>query len=204
MSEYSGNQYARRQDACPEEEIRLMGLIAGGDRDAFALILDRYMPSVFRFSYGLLKDHALAEDVTQESYLRLWRGAANWNPTGRVQSWLFRIAHNLCIDEIRTRRPQVDIDGAEGLLPAALPSQEGRIDARQNTHWIMTALQTLPERQRAALMLVYYNDLSNIEAAEIMEISVDALESLLARGRRNLKDVLKGTQDRVREGTGIK
>lgn len=177
-----------------------MGQIAAGDRQAFERLLDQYVEGVFLFCFSVMKDVASAEDMTQETFAKLWRNAGKWSPSGRPKSWLLRIAHNVCIDELRTRKPHVDIETAESLLPYAEASQETQIYHHQMADDVKAALFDLPERQRTALMLVYYSDCSNAEAAEILEISVDALESLLSRGRKSLRVTLKGQQKYFKEG----
>lgn len=181
-----------------------MRRVAAGDRSAFSVLLDKYMAQVFRFSLGLLNDSALAEDATQECFVKLWQNAAQWKPEGKLKSWLLRIAHNLCIDELRLARnskPHTQVDGCEDIVllsPQTDPRQNAQI--RQVSDIVRNALSNLPERQRAALMLVYYSECTNKEAAAIMQISEDAIESLLARGRRGLHDILKEKKNDLLEG----
>lgn len=176
-----------------------MSRVAAGDRDACGVLVDRYMNIVFLFAFGIVKDRALAEDVTQETFVRLWRNAGSWVPTGRVKSWLMRIAHNLAIDEMRRHRPQVDIEAAEPLLPVIGPGQERQMQDKDTVREIKAAIMTLPERQRMALMLVYYSDCSGAEAAEILGITAHAFESLLSRGRKSLRALLEGRKEDLME-----
>ena len=174
------------------DDAACMAAIVAGSASAFKAVMDAHMTSVFRYAYSVLGDAALAEDVTQETFSRLWSQAARWMPKGRVKSWLLKIAHNLCIDEIRRTRSHIDIDAVEPVLPDTARGPRENMAREQTADIVRQALFALPERQRAALVLVHYHDRTNIEAADIMGVSVDALESLLARGRRTMKDVLAG------------
>lgn len=178
----------------PETEARFMQRIAAGDREAFSTVVEMYMADVFRLSYSILRDQAMAEDMAQETFSRLWTKAAQWNPSGRIKSWLLRIAHNLCIDEIRGRKDYHPDDVSEMAIPDSAPSALELYAKRQSGDIVSGALLSLPERQRTALTLVYYQEHSNIEAAAIMGITVDALESLVARGRQNMKELLKAAK----------
>ncbi len=191
---------ARPESGAEMDDAALMERIAAGDAAAFAAMLDRYMNAVFCFSYALLKDAALAEDITQETCLRLWNNAGQWQRGGAVKSWLLRVAHNACIDEIRRRKPHVNLDAADHILP---PSVDGKIAAIQGqaiADLVMKGLLAIPDRQKTALMLVYYSECTNGEAAQIMGVSVEALESLLARGRKALKGVLEPCKTDLLEG----
>jgi len=184
----------------PEEEELYMKRIADKDRNAFNAVVEAYMADVFRFSYSILKDQTAAEDVVQETFYRLWTKAAQWNPSGRLKSWLMRITHNLCIDEIRGRKDTHPEDIQELTLRDHTPDQMQLYADRQSGDIVRNALLDLPERQRTALSLVYYQGLSNIEAAEIMDVSVDALESLLSRGRQKMKQTLEKAKPYLLEG----
>lgn len=187
--------------ADPGEDFIRMAEIASGNTVAFRDVLDLYTIPVFHFALSLLKDKQIAEDITQEACLALWKYAPDWQPTGKIKSWLFRVAHNLSIDEIRKRRPHVDIDDVVDTL-----TEERTVSGFQALHdndvarLVREAIAELPVRQRAALMLVHYDDYSNSEGAEIMGTSVDAFESLLARGRTSLKNRLRKHKSNLWEG----
>jgi RNA polymerase sigma-70 factor (ECF subfamily) len=183
-----------------DDELILMREIALGNTDAFQTVLGLYAIPVFHFSYSILRDVHTAEDITQETHTKLWNHAKNWKQEGTIRSWLFRIAHNLCIDEIRRRKPHVDIDTfADSIADTAIDVTR-KIEESQISKTIKSALFKIPIRQRTALMLVHYSDCSNREAANAMNISVDALESLLARGRKSLRELLSNHKDKLWEG----
>ncbi len=174
----------------PSDDV-LVARAAAGDAAAYRELAERHLGRIFAFAYRLLGNHADAEDVAQEVLLRLWTHAAQWKPGGaRMTTWLHRVALNLCLDRRARRR--------EGPLDASADPADPRPPVTQLLHdrdvarHVNEALAALPDRQRAAIALCHYQELGNAEAAEIMEISVDALESLLARGRRALRARLAG------------
>jgi RNA polymerase sigma-70 factor (ECF subfamily) len=134
----------------------------------------------------MLSDAAEAEDVAQEVFLRVWRHAAAWTPgQAKFETWMHRVAMNLCLD--RLRRAGRRVGDVSPDLPDATASATRALDERQRRDRVRQAIGELPERQRAALTLCYFQERTNIEAAEILQVSVEALESLLARARRTLK-----------------
>ncbi|RWB79224.1 MAG: RNA polymerase sigma factor [Mesorhizobium sp.] len=173
--------------ADPDEE--LVRRIGAGDPAAMQAMVARKLPRILALAARMLGDPAEAEDVAQETFVRIWRHASGWRQGhARFDTWIHRVALNLCYDRLRRRREWVTDELPEladdAPLPDAMPGDEER---RVNQ-----ALQRLAPRQREAIVLVYYQELSNIEAAGAMQVSVDALESLLARGRRALQAMLIG------------
>lgn len=171
-----------------------MARVQVADHEAFRGLVTRHAASLHRFAYRLMRNAADAEDVAQETLLRVWQHAATWE-AGRVRftTWLFRIAHNLCIDRFRRDRrfTTTDTDALEAPLDtvvddAAVDGAAG-IDAETRRVDVHRALAALPERQRTALTLCFYQGFGNQDAAAILDVSVDALESLLARARRTLR-----------------
>ncbi|MBL9059322.1 MAG: sigma-70 family RNA polymerase sigma factor [Mangrovicoccus sp.] len=172
-----------------EDEAALLGRYAAGDRDAAAALVARLAPMALSLARRLLGDPAEAEDVTQEAMLRLWKIAPDWDPErARVSTWLYRVVVNLCTDRRRRRRPEtmeVLPELADGAPPAVAQMQaQARADALQ------AALTALPERQRIAVVLRDIDGLANPEIATILGVSVEAVESLAARGRRALRESL--------------
>lgn len=164
----------------------LMREVARGDPSAYRALCNRYLAPIHRFAQRMLGSATEAEDVAQETFLRIWQHADRYTPSAAVSTWIYRIARNLCIDRIRRRREQsdrisqIDTDERPSLLLAR----------KELAAQVEQALQDLPERQRTALCLVHYEGLSQQEAADVMEVGVEALESLLARGRRTLRKQL--------------
>lgn len=168
--------------------------IARNDPDATADMVDRKLPRLLAVAARMLGDRAEAEDVAQEAFLRIWQQAARWQAgTARFDTWLYRVALNLCSDRLRRRRETYVADVPDSADTGAAPDQALFDTERRRS--VDAALAALPHRQREAIVLTYYQELSNIEAASAMDVSVDALESLLARARRNLAAFLKGDDD---------
>jgi RNA polymerase sigma-70 factor (ECF subfamily) len=164
----------------------LLKRIARNEAAAVRSMIARKLPRVLALAARLLGDRNEAEDVAQEAFLRIWRQAPTWQPgTARFDTWLHRVALNLCYDRLRLRREKVVDKLPDQVDPG--PAPDHRLHRRAQQQEIETALAALPHRQRKAIVLQYYQELSNIEAADIMGISVEALESLLARARRNLR-----------------
>jgi RNA polymerase sigma-70 factor, ECF subfamily len=170
------------------DEVQLIEQVAGGDVRAYRQLVERYLRGIHAFAYRMLGSRAEAEEVCQETFLRLWQHAGRYVPHAKPSTWMYRIAHNLAIDRLRRRR-----ESSAAVTPDELPASErpsGLFHERQIAETVQRALGELPERQRAAIGLVHYQGLSNAEAAEVLGVGVRALESLLARARRQLRDSL--------------
>lgn len=169
---------------------------AGGDRAAQAALVNRTMPIVFRVAYRMLQDRAEAEDVTQETILRAWKKLPDWQPKAKFSTWACTVALNLCRDRLRKKKP-VLMDELPERVDAGLRPEES-LESQQALAGIEAKIAALPDRQREALSLCALEGMTNIEAAEAMDVSVRALESLLARARRSLRAGLSA------EGIGAK
>ncbi|RWE27841.1 MAG: RNA polymerase sigma factor [Mesorhizobium sp.] len=169
--------------ADPDEE--LVRRVGAGEPEAVRILVARKLPRILSLAARMLGDAAEAEDVAQETFMRIWRHASGWRRgNARFDSWIHRVALNLCYDRLRRRREWVSDEMPDIVDPAPLP------DACEQPHRVEQALHAIAPRQREAIILVYYQEMSNIEAAATLEISVDALESLLSRGRRALHMIL--------------
>lgn len=163
--------------------------IGRGDPAAVRAFVSRKGPRMTALAYRMLGDAAEAEDVVQEVFMRVWKQAPSWRPgVARFDTWMHRVALNLCYDRLRRRREQVMADPPEQVDEGPLP--DAGLEAADLGRRVDAALGALPDRQREAIVLCHYQSLTNIDAAALMEISVDALESLLARGRRALRHSL--------------
>jgi RNA polymerase sigma-70 factor (ECF subfamily) len=174
----------------------LLVLYANGDARAARGLTLRFTPRVFAQAYRMLGDRAEAEDVAQEALMRLWKIAPQWRQgEAKVSTWLYRVTANLCTDRLRKRR-SVGIDEIpepedDAVGPAEALQEKARFDALQ------AALDALPERQRQAVILRHIEGLGNPEIAEIMDITVEAVESLTARGKRALAAGLAGRKEEL-------
>jgi RNA polymerase sigma factor (sigma-70 family) len=173
----------------------LMVLYANGDRHAALALTQRITPRVLAYAARLLSgDRAEAEDVAQETMLRLWKIAPVWRQgETKVTTWAYRVATNLCIDCQRThgRKLQLALDDAPEIADAA-QGAEGQLQEAGRIAALQAALAELPDRQRQAVVLRHLEGMTNPEIATIMEIGVEAVESLTARGKRALAALLAG------------
>jgi RNA polymerase sigma-70 factor, ECF subfamily len=171
------------------------GLSRGGDdllvrltrRDelAFAELVALHFDRIYRIAWRVLGGPADAEDVAQEAFLKVWTAPGQIRDGRAISAWLARVATNLALDRLRRRRPESPAELPELSDPDAAADRGARRAALEAE--VAKAVAALPDRQRAALVLVHFEGLGNLEAAEALGVSVEAVESLLARARRGLK-----------------
>jgi RNA polymerase sigma-70 factor, ECF subfamily len=198
-----GQKLSRLPVAEPRSDEALMAAIATGDQLAFARLVERHLARTVGLATRLMGSRADGEEISQEAFTRVWRHAARWRPLGgggnaRFTTWLYRIVVNLAID--RKRRPvHAAMDDVDEPVDE---SDDGfvRIHRRQVSDAVTVAMMQLPERQRVALALCFFEGMSNIEAGVIMSLSVGAVESLLVRARRSLRQGLAGVYEELSEG----
>ena len=170
----------------PDEE--LVRRVGSGDAAAMQTMVARKLPRLLALATRMLGDATEAEDVAQEAFMRIWHHARGWRPgPARFDTWIHRVTLNLCYDRMRRRRAWLGDDLPEVVDPGSDPHIHLQEDMSRR---VEEALQVLAPRQREAIVLTYYQEMTNTEAAAVMAISVDALESLLARGRRSLQTLL--------------
>ncbi|MGD1933967.1 MAG: RNA polymerase sigma factor [Candidatus Phaeomarinobacter sp.] len=166
--------------------------VEAGEPNAMREAVDLFLPQVLATARRMLKNEADAEELAQETFLRVWKNIGTWTPKGaRLRTWIVRIAMNLCYDRLRKKGygKSMPIEDAPELIDDQPDAVEGIVrDDRAGQ--VTRAVDALPDRQRAAIQLVHFDEMTNIEAAKVMDVSIDALESLLARGRRGLKKAL--------------
>lgn len=175
------------------EDATLLRRYAQGDAAAARMLTARLTPRVYAHAVRVLGDRAEAEDVSQEAMLRLWRMAPDWRAgEAKVSTWLYRVTANLCTDRLRRTRTAPLDDAAEPSDPA--PGAEARLQASARMDALQAALNTLPDRQKQAVVLRHIEGLGNPDIAEILGISTEAVESLTARGKRALATALSGAR----------
>jgi RNA polymerase sigma-70 factor (ECF subfamily) len=178
---------ATNEDAAAE--LREVRAIAAGDSAAFQRLMDREAPRLLRFALGLLGSMQDAEDVVQDTLIRLWENAATWTPDARIGTWLHRVCYNRSIDLLRRRRAFVD-DSALLELVDETELPDATVMRGETELSLRGAIEKLPTRQRTAVLLFHFQDFSQREAARVMGVSEEAFESMLARARRQLRQQL--------------
>ncbi len=190
-----GDRSDSAADAAIRADDRLMRAVAAGDDEAFGRVITAESPRLTRFVAAVLCDLGEAEEVVQEALIRLWRNADAWEPRARIGTWLHQVAYRLSIDRLRRRRPHVDIDDLDDVLEDDTPSPERQLSRIEDVRLVHEALDRMPDRQRAVIVLAHFQELGQAEAAAIMGMSEHAYESLLARARRRLRGLLAGQRD---------
>ena len=173
----------------PDDAVLLA--YANGDEEAARVLSLRLVPRVLAQATRMLADQAEAEDVAQEAMMKLWKIAADWRQgEAQVSTWLYRVVANLCTDRLRKRR-DVSLDQiAEPTDPQMSATSQMQETSRLTA--LANALAQLPDRQAQAVSLRHLEGLTNPEIAQIMDISVRSVESLTARGKKALADILAG------------
>lgn len=182
-----------------DEQI-IQGIVAQ-DRGAFNLAFAQLSQSVFKTCYAILLDQQEAEDAMQDSFVKLWNNASSWHGDASLKTWVLKIAKNRCLDMLRKRKSESKKQQdfyAEQLTQDTSDAPVGtdNLEHADDQKRLQKVLFSLPERQREAITLVYYNELRNSEAAKMMDMNVGAFDSLVARARRNMA---KNLQEGMRE-----
>jgi RNA polymerase sigma-70 factor (ECF subfamily) len=180
-------------------DVQLMLGVKAGDDASFELLLRRFRTPLVNFLARMVRDRAVAEELAQEVFLRVYRARKQYAPSAKFTTWLFRIATNLALNSIRDgryRQMEVSldqqVDTGEGERPAIevpdhRPGMEQQLVARDRAARIRRAVEALPEKQRAAVLLHKYHELDYDEIARILDCSESALKSLLFRAYETLR-----------------
>jgi RNA polymerase sigma-70 factor, ECF subfamily len=171
-----------------DSDEALMARIARGDEAAFRVLAGRHLPAMLGLARRILGNAADAEDVAQEAMLRVWTHAPRWQPLAAFRTWLTRVTVNLCLDRKR-RAPWVALEAAGDIVDPALGASE-KAERDERERQVAAAIGELPARQRAAIVLTYGDGMSNAQVAEVLGTSVSAVETLLVRGKQNLRRAL--------------
>ena len=187
-----------------DPDVRLMLQVRDGSASAFEELVDKYQARLVGILGHMISNRDLAEDLAQEVFMRVYRARERYVPGAKFSTWLFTIAHNVASNAIRkkTRRKEVNLTNSpSGKIPvrpldrmakaksALMPTRQ--VDRKEMTVIVQQAIETLNERQRMALLLSKFEDMSYIEISETMQLSTQAVKSLLSRARNNLREVLE-------------
>lgn len=166
----------------------LMLAVAGGDLAAFEQLVLRHQEAVWRTAYRMVGDRQAAEDLAQETFLRVFQAAGRYRPTAAYRTYLYRIVVRACLDYLKKKRPQPGADFVRVSAPAL--SVEEQTELGERADQVEQAIAGLPPKQRSAVVLRYYEGLGSEEIADVMKTTAKAVERLLARGRSTLQQRL--------------
>ncbi len=183
-----------------DSDLELMLRVSRGDADSFGVLLNRHRGPLLSYFVRMVRDRALAEDLAQEAFLRVYQARERYQPEARFTTWLYRIATNLALNAIRDRKSdpvlpetamaEPDGDGSASLLERAAdgrPTAEEQMAESDRQRLIREAIETLPEKQRAAVILHKYQDVDYRQIASILKVSESAVKSLLFRAYESLR-----------------
>lgn len=182
--------------AAIEHDAQLMLRVKDGDSASFTLLLDRHRVPVIHFIYRMIQNQAVAEELAQEVFLRVYRSRATYEPTAKFTTWLFRITTHLALNWIRDqknerRQQSLDSETAEGNAPLqvadAVPNVEQSMVRTARMDEIRDAIGSLPEKQRAAVMMHKYEEMDYGQIAGALQCSESAVKSLLFRAYESLR-----------------
>jgi RNA polymerase sigma-70 factor (ECF subfamily) len=194
------------REAVHDEDVRLMLAFRGGDDAAFEALFERWAGKLLRFLERMVRDTAVAEELVQETFLRVHRARSRYEPDAKFSTWLFTIASNVARNELRRpfrRAPHDSTDAEREGAPLELAAEDSPVDeivnARREGSEVEAALQRLPERQRTALWLAAVEGLPYAEVAKALETSESSVKALVHRARVALADQLESARERLRE-----
>lgn len=182
----------------PDVDDLLLRAIGCGDESAFRSLVERHIDRAYALALRILQNPADAEDVVQETLLKIWNTRGSWQEgRARFSTWLYRVVTNRCLDLRRQPRME-EMDSAPDLADAQ-PDALTALHRDEVSDLLQAAMGRLPDQQRVAIILSYFDDLGNAEIAEVMETTVSAVESLLKRGRQALKKLLNREERDIRQ-----
>jgi RNA polymerase sigma-70 factor (ECF subfamily) len=180
-----------------DDDVDLVLRVGEGDARAYHELCSRHAARLRAFVMRLVKNDADADDVVQETFLRLWLRASEYERRARVVTWLCQIAHNLAVDRLRATNRLRPLPDDEAMPISA--RQPRLLEEKHRAEALERAIAALPERQAAAIELVHRQGLTGAEACEVLGVGSEALESLLSRARRTLKAELRAWSRREPE-----
>lgn len=172
-----------------EPDHILAGLVGEGNQAAYSVLVTRHVDRHVGFAERVLGGRAEAEDAVQEAFVKLWVNAARYDRSkAKFTTWFYRIVLNQCLDQKRKKKPDALPERFD--VADERDGPDGELHDLQRRRRVRTALASLPGQQSAAITLCYFEGLTNREAADILDLNIKALESLLLRGRKKLAALL--------------
>ena len=187
-----------------DPDVECMLKVKKGDRVAFEILMHKYYPRILNFVYRFLGNRQLSEDLTQDVFLKVYKSARRYRPRSKFQTWLYTIAKNTCLNELRRNREQLASLDEPVTFDARVPKKEisdphadpaEEFFQKEKKSLIRAAINDLPGNQRIAVMLRRYENFSYVEIAETLNVTDKAVKSLLSRAKVNLKNKLAGIVD---------
>lgn len=180
-----------------DKDTELMIAFKYGDVSAFEQILKKYKKFVINVAYRYIHNASYAEDISQEVFLRIYNSAQRYTQDAKLSTWIYRITANYCLNEVRAKK-KVEQNFKEVIYQNTNSDDNdvlNNMEKKNKSNLVKKALESLPERQRMAVILSKYDGLSYREIAEIIDCTPSAVDSLLQRAKQNLKDKLAGFID---------
>jgi RNA polymerase sigma-70 factor (ECF subfamily) len=185
-------------------EARWIKLARGGDRRAFAELVDLYKDKIFYLAYRMLSNRQEAEDAVQETFLRVFVNLERYDEAQKFSTWIFRIATNLCIDKLRKRKQTYSLDAdlpdGEGndwhaMLEGNEPTPEKQVVVSETREQVREAIDSLPEKYKSVVILRYLHDMSLQEIGDVLDMPVTTVKTRVHRGREFLRGKLESILD---------
>ncbi|MBR0972640.1 RNA polymerase sigma factor [Bradyrhizobium japonicum] len=184
-------------DVVYDEDSELLDMLAAGDEAAFRALVERHIDRAYAIALRIVGNAADAEDVVQDTMLKIWSHRGRWqHGRARFSTWLYRVISNRCID-LRRKPRNENVE----TVPEVADGQPGAVEIIERNElngMLELAMQRLPEQQRIAVILSYHESMSNGEIAQVMDTTVAAVESLLKRGRQQLRQLLRKHERDIR------
>lgn len=175
----------------PLDDTALVEAAIAGDTAAFDVLVTRHRRSVYQVCYRFVNHHEDAADLTQDTFVRAWKALASFRGQARFSTWIYRIAVNVCLNRVSLKTPKTDVVDFDLVADQREPAPGAAIDAAERQAMVRAAVKSLPPRQRTALILRTYHELSHQEVADIVGTSVGAVKANVFHALANLKKRLE-------------
>jgi RNA polymerase sigma-70 factor, ECF subfamily len=184
-------------DVVIDEDRELLDRLGVGDEAAFRQLVARHIDRAYAIALRILNNAADAEDVVQDTMLKVWTHRGRWqHGRAKFSTWLYRVVSNRCID--LRRKPRTENVDVVPEVADSKPDASSVIERAEMNDLLEAAMQRLPEQQRIAVIFSYHENMSNGEIAEVMDTTIAAVESLLKRGRQQLRELLRKHERDIR------